>query len=461
MTYLDYKIKKIDILLSCYYNMYCRRLVTNIKKNIRYYNKKVLDHYNNPRNVGSLDSSKKSVGTGLVGAPACIHEDTLIGLADGRRYESVKNLYLENKIVPVWSYNIERKNYEIKNARIIKQENKKPMVKVTLDDGSCLICTKDHKFLTRNLEYTECQNVNKSSIIPFKLNKKGFNDIAPTIKKLEILQSLFDCYDLQVEGNNNFAIITKITAETGIILHNCGDVMKIQIEVKDDIIVDAKFKTFGCLAGNVIIATPKGYVKIRSLSIGDIVYAWNGKCTVENEIVEINNKWINYKDLLTFEFEGSCHFKFICSIDHIWWLASDKPIEAENLNIGDELIHITENEIGHNELKVLNKKKVTKKTQIRGLEMDGNNVKLYDLRLKEGANVFFAGRIGTHNCGSAIASSSYGTEYIKGKDISEAYKVHNQVISKHLGLPPVKLHCSMLLEDGIKAAIDNYKKKQN
>ena len=52
--------------------MFCKRLFTNIvKKNIRYYHKNVLDHYNNPRNVGSLDSSSKHVGTGLVGAPAC------------------------------------------------------------------------------------------------------------------------------------------------------------------------------------------------------------------------------------------------------------------------------------------------------------------------------------------------------------------------------------------------------
>ncbi len=67
----------------------------------------------------------------------------------------------------------------------------------------------------------------------------------------------------------------------------------------------------------------------------------------------------------------------------------------------------------------------------------------------------------TFGCGSAIAASSYGTEHIKGKDISEAYKVQNDVIAKHLHLPPVKLHCASLMEDGIKAAIDDYKKKQN
>ena len=63
-------------------------------------------------------------------------------------------------------------------------------------------------------------------------------------------------------------------------------------------------------------------------------------------------------------------------------------------------------------------------------------------------------------CGSAIASSSYTTEIIKGMQLDEANQVTNALISKHLKLPPVKLHCSLLAEDAIKAAIDDYKKKQ-
>ena len=63
----------------------------------RPYHTRVIDHYENPRNVGSFDKKDKNVGTGLVGAPACIHEDTLIAVADGRRNVSVQNLYIENK----------------------------------------------------------------------------------------------------------------------------------------------------------------------------------------------------------------------------------------------------------------------------------------------------------------------------------------------------------------------------
>ena len=65
----------------------------------------------------------------------------------------------------------------------------------------------------------------------------------------------------------------------------------------------------------------------------------------------------------------------------------------------------------------------------------------------------------TFGCGSAIASSSYATEYIKGKNISEAINITNSDIAKHLHLPPIKLHCSMLAEDAIKSAIKDFEKK--
>jgi nitrogen fixation NifU-like protein len=66
----------------------------------------------------------------------------------------------------------------------------------------------------------------------------------------------------------------------------------------------------------------------------------------------------------------------------------------------------------------------------------------------------------TFGCGSAIASSSLVTEWIKGKSIEDAATIKNTEIAQHLSLPPVKLHCSMLAEDAIRAAIEDYKKKQ-
>ena len=69
-------------------------------------------------------------------------------------------------------------------------------------------------------------------------------------------------------------------------------------------------------------------------------------------------------------------------------------------------------------------------------------------------------RFKTYGCGSAIASSSLVTEWVKGKSLDEAGKIKNTQIAEELALPPVKIHCSILAEDAIKAAIDDYRKKQ-
>ena len=65
----------------------------------------------------------------------------------------------------------------------------------------------------------------------------------------------------------------------------------------------------------------------------------------------------------------------------------------------------------------------------------------------------------TYGCGSAIASSSLVTEWVKGKTLDEAATIRNTTIAEELALPPVKIHCSILAEDAIKAAIEDYRKK--
>lgn len=69
-------------------------------------------------------------------------------------------------------------------------------------------------------------------------------------------------------------------------------------------------------------------------------------------------------------------------------------------------------------------------------------------------------RFKTFGCGSAIASSSLATEWIKGKSIDEAAQIKNSQIAEELSLPPVKIHCSVLAEDAIKSAIEDYRKKR-
>ena len=83
------------------------------------------------------------------------------------------------------------------------------------------------------------------------------------------------------------------------------------------------------------------------------------------------------------------------------------------------------------------------------------------LQLKIGPNnVVEDAKFKTFGCGSAIASSSLATEWVKGKTVDEALEIKNTDIVNELSLPPVKIHCSVLAEDAIKAAVADYKRKQ-
>ncbi len=77
------------------------------------------------------------------------------------------------------------------------------------------------------------------------------------------------------------------------------------------------------------------------------------------------------------------------------------------------------------------------------------------------AGVIEDAKFKTFGCGSAIASSSLATEMLKGKTLEQATEIKNSDIASELALPPVKIHCSVLAEDAIKAAIDDYKSKSN
>jgi NifU-like protein involved in Fe-S cluster formation len=284
----------------------------------RFYDNKVVQHFNNPKNIGTLDKNDTSVGTGLVGAPACFHGDTRIAISNG--VKTLKQIYEEtNKgetLILVWSFNISKSEYELKPAKVCYM-GKKELDIVILSGRkiqsyeSSIICTHDHKFLIKDAKYEYLENnkiTNDMDIITFKKDNNDSLqlcfDYNLKIKSRNPFK-MDDCYTLQVEENNNYCIIDK---EDGIVVKNCGDVMKLQIKVDENgNIIDAKTKVFGCA--------------------------------------------------------------------------------------------------------------------------------------------------------SAIASSSLATELIIGKNIIDAEKVTNNEISTHLNLPPVKKHCSLLAEDSIKAAIQNFKNK--
>ena len=90
----------------------------------------------------------------------------------------------------------------------------------------------------------------------------------------------------------------------------------------------------------------------------------------------------------------------------------------------------------------------------------GDVMKL-QLRVNESTGIIEDAKFKTFGCGSAIASSSLATEWLKGKTVDQALAIKNTEIVAELSLPPVKIHCSVLAEDAIKAAIADYKKKQS
>jgi nitrogen fixation NifU-like protein len=83
------------------------------------------------------------------------------------------------------------------------------------------------------------------------------------------------------------------------------------------------------------------------------------------------------------------------------------------------------------------------------------------LQIKVEDGIITDAKFKTYGCGSAIASSSLVTEWVKGKTLDEAGSIKNSQIAEELALPPVKIHCSILAEDAIKAAIDDYRNKQS
>jgi nitrogen fixation NifU-like protein len=97
-------------------------------------------------------------------------------------------------------------------------------------------------------------------------------------------------------------------------------------------------------------------------------------------------------------------------------------------------------------------------TGVVGAPECGDVMKL-QLKINPDTEVIEDARFKTFGCGSAIASSSYVTELVKGKTVEEAYEVKNTEIVKELSLPPVKIHCSVLAEDAIKSAVADWREK--
>jgi len=97
-------------------------------------------------------------------------------------------------------------------------------------------------------------------------------------------------------------------------------------------------------------------------------------------------------------------------------------------------------------------------TGMVGAPACGDVMKL-QIKVNKETGLIIDAKFKTYGCGSAIASSSLVTEWVKGKTLDEAGALKNSLIAEHLALPPVKIHCSILAEDAIKAAVEDYRKR--
>ena len=108
----------------------------------------------------------------------------------------------------------------------------------------------------------------------------------------------------------------------------------------------------------------------------------------------------------------------------------------------------------------LDKTKKSVGTGLVGAPECGDVMRL-QIEVEKETQVIIDAKFKTFGCGSAIASSSLATEWLKGKTVGDAMKIDNMAIVEELALPPVKIHCSVLAEDAIKSAISDYKKKNS
>ena len=106
----------------------------------------------------------------------------------------------------------------------------------------------------------------------------------------------------------------------------------------------------------------------------------------------------------------------------------------------------------------LDKSKKTVGTGLVGAPECGDVMRL-QIEVDESTGLITDAKFKTFGCGSAIASSSLATEWLKGKSVDDAIKIDNMTIVEELNLPPVKIHCSVLAEDAIKAAVNDYRTK--
>jgi len=459
------------------------------------YSDKVLDHYNNPKNVGTLDKTKNNVGTGLVGAPECgdvmrlqIEVDNDGKITDAKfktfgcmvsntpintpeRIKKVSDIIIGDEVL-TW------------NGAMIVSNKVKSIVKknIPIDDILCvtlressrnnisplpikLLVSKDHIFWGSDNKPIEAENL-KPGIELFEITENELRKITNIRHNVDFRKKLSDRmikfnkildhsslpqnskgYVHGIDFRNKISNASKLMWQNEEYVENWKKGMS-NIDWSKPTSVENKFQLLfneyqipaKYSAGKIWIQTKFGPKSPDFVIPGKkkVIEVYTSKMPQCMEDRSDSSGWVEKK----INEYNSAGYEVIC-------------LDVEKIN--SCLLELEK--FVHNGMEVIEVRKIRNKNELRGCQRYGKDVVMYDLELEEGSNVFFMGRVGSHNCGSAIASSSLATEWLKGKSIDEAIKIDNMDIVEELNLPPVKIHCSVLAEDAIKMAINDYRKK--
>lgn len=463
------------------------------------YSEKVLQHYENPSNVGKMDSTDLTVGTGLVGAPACGDvlrlqikvEEGIITDAKFKTYgcltsnapvntptsvKKIKDLMIGDEVL---AWNGEKiVNQKIKD--IIKHSvNINDLLIITFKRESSrkninpgtfsLICTKEHIFWNADNQPIEARQLQAGQEL-YEITEHELRILTNVRHRKELKeknsarmkqwnkefdhsslpqnQSGFVCKDPELKKKKQSNIAIKKWQDPLYIKKWQEGMAKrdwstpTQLEQQYINLFEANNVAAKYSAGKIWIQTSDGPAS------PDFIVPGKKKCIevytkLMPKFMQDRSDKSNYVQKRQQQLKTAGYDSLFLAIEEI-----------------DQALPQVQNFI-HNGMQIIKVSSISHKNQLRGCERDGTNVVVYDLKLEEGAHVFFSNRVASHNCGSAIASSSLVTEWVKGKTLDQACAIKNSEIAQELALPPVKIHCSILAEDAIKAAIADYQAKHD